>query len=130
MHALLSDRGVFDVDGNSNAWSSFFWKLRSGSVTLKVESPFEQWYYGRLKPWVHYVPVAANLSDVDRAIDYVLDPRNDVALQKMAVLAADVMRGPMVSFEAIQHDFRASLARVPAVSRKKGRGRSARAFEL
>jgi hypothetical protein len=33
---------------------------------LKVASPFgfRQWYYDDLKPWINYVPVAADLSDL------------------------------------------------------------------
>lgn len=60
---FLRCRGIFDVDGNSNSWAGLAWKLASGSVVLKVVSPLMQWYYADLVPWVHYVPVANNLSD-------------------------------------------------------------------
>lgn len=36
---------VFDIDGNSNSWQGSRWKLASGSVTVKVASPFVQWWY-------------------------------------------------------------------------------------
>ena len=77
-------RGLFDVDGNVNSWSGLWWKLRSNSVTIKVESSNKQWYYGDLKPWVHYVPVANNMSDLKLAVDFVLDPSNDKALKSIA----------------------------------------------
>ena len=59
-------RWQIDVDGNSNAWSGFFQKLASGSPVLKVDSPFNdrQWYYDRLQPFVHFVPVRADLADL------------------------------------------------------------------
>lgn len=67
---FLRYRYQIDVDGNSNAWQGLFMKLLSGSVVLKAASPygFRQWYYDRLHPWVNYVPVAADLSDLLPAI--------------------------------------------------------------
>ena len=52
-----------DVDGNANSWSLFN-KLLMGCCVLKIASPWSQWYYGELKPWTHYVPVAEDLSDL------------------------------------------------------------------
>jgi hypothetical protein len=55
-----------DIDGNTNAWSALFRKLLSGSPVLKVASPmgFRQWYYDRLTPWMNFVPVSADMSDL------------------------------------------------------------------
>ena len=55
-----------DIDGNTNSWPGLFIKLLSGSPVLKVASPhgFRQWYYDRLEPFVHYVPVAADMDDL------------------------------------------------------------------
>ena len=61
--AFRDYRYSIDIDGNSNAWG-FFEKLSLGLCVLKVASPFEQWFYNDLKPWVHYVPVAGDLSDL------------------------------------------------------------------
>jgi hypothetical protein len=36
-----------------------------GSVVLKIDSPYQQWYHHRLKPWKHYVPLAADLSNFE-----------------------------------------------------------------
>lgn len=64
---------LIDVDGNSNAWSSLFLKLLSGSVVLKVESEggYKQWYYDRLIPWQHYVPIKKDLSDLQDKLDWL-----------------------------------------------------------
>ena len=37
-----------------------------GCCVLKVASPrnYRQWYYDDLKPWTHFVPVKADLSDL------------------------------------------------------------------
>ncbi|MFM7033789.1 MAG: glycosyl transferase family 90 [Planctomycetia bacterium] len=63
-------RFAIDIDGNSNAFSNLFIRLIYGCCIIKVASPvgFRQWYYDRLEPWVHYVPVAADLSDFSEAI--------------------------------------------------------------
>jgi hypothetical protein len=55
-----------DIDGNSNAWSGLFKKLLTGSPVLKVASPghYRQWYYDLLKPFVNYVPVQSDMSDL------------------------------------------------------------------
>ncbi|MGF1588761.1 MAG: glycosyl transferase family 90 [Pleurocapsa sp.] len=55
---------VIDIDGNSNSWPGLFTKLLTGSCVLKVESPWKQWYYSSLKPWVNYVPIKNDLSDL------------------------------------------------------------------
>ena len=55
-----------DIDGNSNSWSGLFLKLLSGGLVFKVQSPhdYRQWYYPRLQPWLHYVPVDAALTNL------------------------------------------------------------------
>jgi hypothetical protein len=58
-----------DIDGVANAWG-FFDKLLMGLCVLKVSSPFQQWFYRWIQPWVHYVPVAADLSDLLEKIEW------------------------------------------------------------
>ena len=55
-----------DIDGNSNSWPGLFVKLCAGGAVLKVASPrgFRQWYYDRLIPWVNFVPIAMDMSDL------------------------------------------------------------------
>lgn len=68
----LNHKFAFDIDGNTNAWSNLFVRLLFGCCVLKVASPeaFRQWYYDRLKPWVHYVPVDANLANLVERVDW------------------------------------------------------------
>jgi hypothetical protein len=56
-------RGIFDVDGFSNAWG-LFWRLASGSVVFKIESTITNAYISKLQPWVHYIPIAEDLHDL------------------------------------------------------------------
>jgi hypothetical protein len=61
---LALHRWILEIDGNVNSWG-LLWKLLSGSCILRVASPRRQWYHHRLQPWVHMVPIAADLSDLE-----------------------------------------------------------------
>lgn len=70
--AFLRYRYLADVDGWSNAWG-LLEKLLMGATVMKVGSAFgyRQWYYDRLQPWVHYAPVAFDLSDLDAVMAHL-----------------------------------------------------------
>jgi hypothetical protein len=69
--AMATYRFLLDIDGNANSWS-FLEKLLMGSCVLKVESDWTQWYYDSLRAWVHYVPIAPDLSDLSEKVDWCL----------------------------------------------------------
>jgi hypothetical protein len=66
-----------DIDGHTNAWAALFQKLLTGSPVLKVASPegYRQWYYQKLVPWLNYVPVASDMSDLEEKTIWLL--KND-----------------------------------------------------
>lgn len=68
----LGRQFAIDIDGNANAFSNLMIRLLYGCCVIKVASPlgFRQWYYDRLEPWRHYVPVAADLSDFTERIEW------------------------------------------------------------
>ncbi len=68
----IARKFAIDVDGRSNAWTNLMSRLHMGCCVLKVESRhgFRQWYYDRLRPWEHYVPIAADLSDLLQQIEW------------------------------------------------------------
>ena len=70
---MLQYKYQLDVDGEVNAWSALWWKLYSNSVVFKVDSHYEQWYYKDLKEWVHYIPVKADLSDLEEKYKWALE---------------------------------------------------------
>lgn len=63
---------AMDIDGNTNSWSNFYIRLLFGCCVIKVASPgpFRQWYYDALEPWVHFVPVRADMADLIEKIDW------------------------------------------------------------
>jgi hypothetical protein len=60
---LALHRWMVEIDGNVNSWG-LLWKLLSGSCVLRVESERSQWYHHQLQPWVHVVPIRADLGDL------------------------------------------------------------------
>jgi len=72
-----------DIDGNTNSWSAFFYRLLSGSPVLKIESTrgWLQWFYDRLVPWHNYIPVSSEMSDLVDKIHWLA--RNDTVAQKI-----------------------------------------------
>ena len=68
----IGDKYAIDIDGYSNTWTNFLLRLHFGCCVLKVESQqgFSQWYYDRIRPWEHFVPVKADMSDLVEKIDW------------------------------------------------------------
>lgn len=69
---------VIDIDGNVNSWPGLFTKLLTGSCVLKVDSPYYQWYYDRLEPWVNYIPIKRDLSDLVEKINWCREHDSEV----------------------------------------------------
>jgi hypothetical protein len=65
-------RYAIDIDGNTNAWRNLFTRLLMGNCVIKVASAggYRQWYYERLVPFVHFVPVRADLSDLVETVEW------------------------------------------------------------
>lgn len=82
-----SRKFAIDIDGYSNAFSNYYTRMLMGCCVIKVASPFgfKQWYYDELEPWKHYVPVAADLSDLAERI--VWSQNNDRECKEIAAAA-------------------------------------------
>ncbi len=50
--------------------SSFYWTMNSGSLGLVMEGYFESFASGHFKPWEHYVPFKADLSDLEERLEW------------------------------------------------------------
>ncbi|GAA5989676.1 hypothetical protein JCM5350_001660 [Sporobolomyces pararoseus] len=53
---------VIDVDGNG--WSGRFHRLMSSNSLVLKSTIFPEWYADRVQPWVHYVPLKIDYSDL------------------------------------------------------------------
>ena len=55
---------ILDMDGLASTWDSFAWKLRSGSVLLRVKGVWNQWFFDHFKEGVHYISIEEDFSDL------------------------------------------------------------------
>ena len=68
---FLKYRYLVDVDGICSAWIALFRKLASKSVVIKIQSEYQQWYYNRLQPWIHYVPLRPDAEDIESVYSWL-----------------------------------------------------------
>lgn len=61
---------LIDVDGLVASTPGFAWKLLSNCAVIKHDSPFTLWFYRCLIPWVHYIPVKEDLSDIFQKLEW------------------------------------------------------------
>ncbi len=96
----LKHKYIFIVDGNCIA-SAHQWVFASGSVPLMVTHPENDWWFRPyVKPMVHYVPIAYDLSDVKEKIEWLVandDKAKQIAQNAMefarTVLSPEFQRG-------------------------------------
>jgi hypothetical protein len=67
---------ILHIDGFVSAWRMAE-EMLSMSVILKVESPWLEHFYDKLKPWYHYIPIKEDLSDLIPIIKWC---NNNIAL--------------------------------------------------
>jgi len=77
---LFSHKYHIWLDGNVASFSNSGWRFYTGGAVLKHDSPYIQWYYRDMLPWVHYVPIQKDLSDLLDILFYLKD-HDDLAEQ-------------------------------------------------
>lgn len=50
--------------GGGTTWDGTITKLLMPGVLFHHETPFKDWFYDEMIPWIHYIPVKADLSDL------------------------------------------------------------------
>ncbi|MDR3437625.1 glycosyl transferase family 90 [Telmatospirillum sp.] len=94
---FLKYRYLVDIDGWTNSWSLLD-KMITGATIFKVQSAsgFRQWFYDRLHPWTHYIPLASDISDLDDKIAWALSHQDECEqiAANSAALAADIQLRP------------------------------------
>lgn len=67
---MIRYKYILDIDGNASTWDATAWKLNSGSVILKTDSCWNQWFFDKYKAWEHYVPVKDDMSDLQQQFEW------------------------------------------------------------
>lgn len=78
----LSYKYILDVDGYARTWDAWAWKMQSGSVVLSPDSPWESFFTRLFDPWVHFVPMANDFSDLSDKLAWCA--AHDADCQQMA----------------------------------------------
>ncbi|ESK95111.1 glycosyltransferase family 90 protein [Moniliophthora roreri MCA 2997] len=74
---------VMDVDGNG--WSGRFKRLMTSHALIFKATIYPEWYSDRVQPWLHYVPIQVDLSDLyDALIFFRGDPNGQGAHEDLA----------------------------------------------
>ena len=115
-HTPMRDHAQYryqiDIDGVANAWATLE-RFLCGSCVLKVQSLFEMWYYPSIHPWVHYVPVQADLSDLEERLHWCFEHSEEAR----AIAEAGRAFALSLTYEAaVDHSVRALSACRIAVS--------------
>jgi hypothetical protein len=102
-HQFIEYKYLIDVDGWSNAWS-LLEKMILGATILKIESAYgyRQWFYDRLRPWHHYIPILSDLSDLDAKLAWVFAMPGEcerIAIQGAELAAALTLEGELADAE-------------------------------
>lgn len=63
---------IINIEGHVAAFR-LSTELSMGCCILKVESPYKLWYSDILEPYVHYVPVKADLSNLESQVQWCID---------------------------------------------------------
>ena len=71
-NSWIGRKYAIDIDGFSNAWDNLLTHFHLGNCVFKVGSNFgyRQWYYERLEPFRHFIPVRADMSDLEEKVDW------------------------------------------------------------
>ena len=85
---LLQYKYQINIDGTVAAYR-FPYLMGGGSLILKQDSQYYEHFYRHLRPWVHYVPVKRDLSDIVERLQWALDHDDEVLY-----LAASRLAGP------------------------------------
>lgn len=85
------------MDGVTATFPGFLWRLASGCVTLKQDSPHRQWFYEWVEPHKHYVPIQSDLSDI---LDYLNEMPDDhlVAHQARELVQAELTPAKVLGY--------------------------------
>lgn len=71
------------LDGTTAVCPGYAWRLLSDCCVFKVDSILYHWYHTGLIPWVHYIPVKTDLSDLIEKVLWAME--NDSKAQEIAL---------------------------------------------
>jgi hypothetical protein len=87
----VQHRGIIDIDGTISAWG-LYWRLASGSIVFKVESTWTSQLIEKLVPWVHYIKLKSDFSDLGELTKIIANDKFTTLLETISNNAYDLMK--------------------------------------
>ena len=97
----LKYKYLISIDGNSTTWGRPVWMMLSNSVLLKQETKNIQWFYSAIKPYVHYVPINNNLSNIFAQLEWIKN--HDSELQAISQNAQNFVKNNLMPGDIEAH---------------------------
>ena len=72
LSGVLQYKYQLNIDGTIAAYRLPY-LLAGGSLVFKQDSQYYEHFYHDLEPWVHYVPMNENISDVEEKLRWALE---------------------------------------------------------
>jgi len=76
--------------GGGTSWTGTIEKLALPGVLFHHVTPTKDWFYDRLQPWVHYIPVDSDLTDLREKFEWA--ESHPVEAQKIAEAGTEFAR--------------------------------------
>jgi hypothetical protein len=73
---MVTFKYILDIDGWANTWDGTAWKLNSGSVIFKSATTWRNWFSDEYLPWVHYIPINDDFSDIEEKYKWCENNQN------------------------------------------------------
>ncbi|XP_023951503.2 protein O-glucosyltransferase 2 [Bicyclus anynana] len=92
-----------NIDGTVAAYRLPY-LLAGGGLVLKQESPYYEHFYGQLKPYVHYVPVKRDLSDLVDQLNWVIkydEKAHDIAKNARIFANENLLPQHIICYHAV-----------------------------
>lgn len=90
------------VQGDSYP-SSLHWQLYSNSLLLFVDTPYIEWYYSGIKPYVDYIPLKNDYSDLREKMIWLQE--NDALCEQIAKNGAEFSREQLSNERVIHYTY-------------------------
>lgn len=95
------------VDGRTAPYPGYIWRLLSNSLVFKQSSGAQQWFEAALIPYVHYIPVNHDLSDLVEKILWAQE--HDEAAKRVAINARSFVLESAMPEHYIRYSYKVLL---------------------
>ena len=102
----LQYKYLISIDGETAAWKRPEWIMASQSVLMKTTTKYYQWYYDGLVPWLNYIPIRPDLTDVEEKLNWA---RNNDHIVRQITKNANMFAQAVFNKQAIQNYLQESI---------------------